>query len=277
MKFVYRIAFNATPQQLAEMESLGLNPKVAPNASFPGDDPLVAFDLAEDHPNGRVFFVLLKEWGRDVNVVWTEFTPPEIESARFLQLSAWQNGFPQPQDLHEYVKVTYDLTKWCSTCSRGKIQNAPFRIKIEPKWNRRGIMTLFWVGDEFFVPPAIWETVFKPFGIRCRSVANRKGIELKTVVQLVVEEEVDLVTDGLTPIHCDGCGLDKYHWVTRGMFPALRDEPKSAIVRTKQVFGDGWGVRPVLISQDLYRAMKSHNVRGAEFTPVDAALPAIVA
>lgn len=277
MKFMHRIAFNASPEQMRQMELLGVTPKIAPNASFPGDDPLVAFDLSEDHPNWRVFSVLLKEWGHDEHLRWTQFTSLEIDSARWLQLSAWHNGFPQPQELEEFVKVTYDLTNWCPQCSAGKIQNAPFRIKIEPKWNRRGIMTLFWVHDQFFVPPAIWETVFKPFGIRCRPVANRKGVELKTVVQLVVEDEIDIVTRGLTPIHCNACGRDKYHWVTRGMFPAMEDEPKAAIVRTKQAFGDGWGIRPVLISQELHRAMIAHNVRGAEFTPVDAALPAFLA
>lgn len=277
MKFMHRIAFNASPDQIQQMESLGLNPKVAPNASFPGDHPLVAFDVAEDHVNWRVFAILLKEWGHDVNVVWTKFTPQEIESARHLQLNAWQNGFPQPQELEEYVKVTYDLTAWCSKCSAGKIQNAPFRIKLEPKWNRRGIMTLFWVGDEFFVPPAIWETVFKPFGIRCRSVANRKGVELKTVVQLVVEEEIDIVTDHLKPLPCEACGRIRHEWNVRGPFPALRNEPLAAMAKSKQLLGHGWSIHAVIISQELYRAMIAHNVRGAEFAPVDAALPAFVA
>ena len=59
----------------------------------------------------------------------------------------------------------------------------------------------YWVFDAFFVPPAIWEMVFKPFGIECRPVVNTKGVELRTVVQ----EEVDIVTDDLKPLPCPDC------------------------------------------------------------------------
>lgn len=277
MKIMHRIAFQASAEQLQQMEAIGMKPEIVPNASFPGEIPLIAFDVAEDHPNWKVLAVLLEQWDHGPHSVWPVFTKREIESARWLQLHAWNNGYPQPQDLDEYVKVTYDLTNWCRGCRYGIVQNAPFRIKGEPKWNRRGIMTLFWVREEFFVPPAVWETVFKPFGIGCRPVCNRKGVELRTVVQLVIDAEVDVVTEGLTQIHCTECGRDKYQWVTRGMFPPLVKEPVAAMAKTRQLFGDGWGVRGVLISQELARALTAHNVRGAEFIPVDAALPALVA
>ncbi|MBK9260401.1 MAG: hypothetical protein IPM54_11265 [Polyangiaceae bacterium] len=261
---------------MQELGSLGI--KFLPGVEKHDEpEPFVGFDIAEDHPNWLLLCSLLQQWGKKLGYVRTEFTQHEIDSARWLQLAAWGNGYPQPQDLEGYTNVTYDLTHACMKCMHGAVQNAPFRIKGEPKWNRRGIMTLIWVFEEFFVPPAVWETVFKPFGIGCRSVTNRKGIELKTVVQLVVDEEVDVVTDGLTPISCDACGRDKYQWVTRGMFPPLVKEPVAAMAKTRQLFGDGWGVRGVLISQELARALTAHNVRGAEFTPVDAALPALVA
>lgn len=276
MKFIHHIAFHATRAQLHELESLGI--KFPPGREeLVEPERFVGFDIAEDHPNWLLLCALLRQWGDKFGYVRTEFTRQEIESARWLQLAAWGNGYPQPQDLEGYVRVTYDLTRACMKCMHGAVQNAPFRIKCEPKWNRRGIMTLLWVHDEFFVPPAVWDTVFKPFGIGCRVVANRKGVELKTVVQLVVDEEVDVVTEGLTPIHCDACGRDKYQWVTRGMFPALVKEPVAAMAKTKQLFGDGWGVRGVVISQELIRALMAHKVRGAELKPVDAALPALVA
>ena len=277
MRIVHRIAFNATPEQHQQMLSLGFPAKVAPNASLPGDLPLVAFDAYEDHPGWPVLAVLLKQWKHDLHVVWTEFTPREIESARWLTLHAWNNGFPQPQDVNEYRRVTFDLTRACPTCAFGEVQNAPFRLKGEPKWNRRGIMTTFWTHEEFFVPPAVWETVFKPFGTECRSVANAKGTLLKTVVQLVAKEEIDIVTDGLKPIPCTSCRRTHYEWPVRGPFPALVQEPVGAMARSRQGFGTGYPYRAVFISQELARAFKAHNLRGATFVPVDHALPAVIA
>lgn len=277
MRIVHRIAFNATAEQHQEMLSLGFPVKVAPNASLPGDLPLVAFDAYEDHPGWPVLAVLLKQWNHDLHVVWTEFTTLEIQYARWLTLGAWNNGFPQPQDVNEYRRVTYDLTPACPHCTFGKVQNAPFRLKGEPKWNRRGIMTTFWTHEEFFVPPEIWETVFKPFGIECRPVANAKGKLLNTVVQLVVSEEVDVVTDRLKPQTCEACHRIQYEWPVRGLFPALAQEPAGAMAKSRQGFGSGYPYRAVFISQELARAFKAHNLRGATFVPVDHALPAVVA
>ena len=275
MRYIHRTSFYMTPEQRHQIEELGF--KVPPGTLLGPGVPLVAFDAAEDHPNWPALCSLFMRWNVAPHSERTEFTPRELDEARWLELRAWNNGFPQPQVLEDYVRVTYDLTHWCSKCGYGKIQNAPFRIKCEPKWNRRSIMTLIWVHDEFFVPPAIWETVFKPFGIGCRPVANRRGIELKTVVQLVVDEEVDIVTEGLKPLPCEACGLVRYEWPTRGPFPALLREPASAIAKSRQRLGHGWSNHAVFISQDLFQAFKAHNLRGAEVTPVDAALPAAVA
>jgi len=275
MKFIHRASLYMTPAQRAEIEALGIKPPAG--TKLADETPLVAFDVAEDHPNWQLLCVLLRQWGEIPRLVHTEFTPLEIESARWLQLHAWPQGFPQPQDIDKYVQIVYDLSHWCPTCCYGKVQNAPFRMKSEPRWGRRGMMSLIWVHDEFFVLPAIWETVFKPFGIKCRPVANRKGIELQTVVQLVVEEEVDIVTEGLKPLPCETCGRIRYEWRIRGPFPALVQEPTAAMAKTRQALGEGWSMRAVFVSQELARALQAHNVRGASFTPVDAAIPAFVA
>ena len=279
MRFIRHVAFRATTEQLRDIRALGIQPRDCPKTSMPNDTrpPLIEFDIDEADPAWLLLSTWLRQWDIFSGMVRTEFTPREIESARWLNLHAWTNGFPQPQDLEGYAQITFDLAHWCDTCSSGKVQNAPFRIKCEPKWNRRSIMTLHWVHDAFFVPPAIWETVFKPFGIGCRPVANRRGIELKTVVQLVVDEEVDIVTEGLKPLPCEACGLVRYEWPTRGPFPALLREPASAIAKSRQRLGHGWSNHAVFISQDLFQAFKAHNLRGAEVTPVDAALPAVVA
>lgn len=276
MRIIRRTSFYMTSEQRRQIEELGF--KVPQGTLLGSDVPLVAFDAAEDHPNWPILCCLFKRWNVAPHLEYTEFTPRELDEARWLQINAWNNGFPQPQKLHEYAKATFDLSHWCSKCSLGKVQNAPFRIKMEPKWGRRAIMTLIWVHEEFFVPPAVWETVFKPFGIKCRPVANRSGKELQTVVQLVIEEEVDLVMDRLHVQEvCMGCGRKKYTYSARGYHPPLAQEPSGAIAKTRQAFGDGWGLREVIVSQDLRQAMLAHQIRGAEFMPLEAALPAVVA
>lgn len=277
MKDIHRIVFWATHEQLAELVDLGIKPDSG-TESFATSKKHTLIIVPEDYPHWPLIRARMREWENPSHQIYTEFTPRELDEARWLQLNAWNNGFPQPQDLDAYARVTFDLSGWCSKCGLGKVQNAPFRIKMEPKWGRRGIMTLIWVHEEFFVPPAVWETVFKPFGIQCRPVANRKGVELKTVVQLVIDEEVDLVMDRLQVQEvCVGCGRKKYAHTRRGYHPPLAQEPSGAIAKTRQAFGDGWGLRTVIISQDLRQAMLAHNIRGAEFMPLEAALPAVVA
>ncbi len=278
MRYIHRVAIRATHPQIAELLTLGV--RLEPGCKISNEpEPLIAFRIAEDHPNWPPIWRLVHECDREpLAILLTEFTTRELDEARWLQLFAWENGFPQPQDLRAYSEVTFDRSRWCDKCGLGKVQNAPFRIKMEPKWGRRAIMMLHWVFDEIFVPPAVWETVFKPFGIKCRPVANRSGKELQTVAQLVIDEEVDLVMDRLQVKEvCAGCGRKKYTHSHRGYHPPLAQEPSGAIAKTRQAFGDGWPQREVIISQDLRQAMLAHQIRGAEFMPLEAALPAVVA
>lgn len=120
--------------------------------------------------------------------------------------------------------------------------------------------------DEYFVTPEVWSDVFEPRGIACRNVANRRGETLKTVVQLVIEEVVSVQTDRLIPLECETCGRVKYSNDIRGFFPALRTEPRQAIIRTDEYFGsDSVADRWVLISQELSRELLSKGIRGLEY------------
>lgn len=273
MRFVHRIGLSATPAQLRELEALGVAARRPPGTALPGDSlSFVAFDLDEDHPNWSKLRLLFERW-KVSDSLTTEFTKNEIEAATLLGLDPdWHHGYPQPDENFGYLRATYDLTEWCDACGIGLKQKAPFQMKGEPKWGRRGILQLNWVFDEYFVTPEVWSTVFKPRGIACRVVTNTKGAELKTVVQLVVEETIGIVTEGLTPERCTKCGRVKYRPVTRGFFPALATEPTAAILKTKEYFGSGAAAhRRVLVSQELRRALVAAKVRGASFWPVQLA------
>jgi hypothetical protein len=142
-------------------------------------------------------------------------------------------------------------------------------MRGEPRWGRRSILQLNWIFDEYFVTPEVWQAVFEPRGIASRPVTNRRGIELRTVVQLVVAEEVGLQTDGLAQATCAACGRIKYLPVTRGPLPPLTSEPTGHMAKTRELFGSGArAFREVLVSQALRRDLQSGGVRGASFTPV---------
>ena len=208
---------------------------------------------------------------RAVDIVRTNFSKQEIADARWLELVPdWHRGYPQPKEgVFGYLEVTYDTSQYCPECGIGLRQKAPFQMKAEPKWGRNGILQLNWVFDEYFVKSAVWANIFEPHGIGCRHVQNTRGKELKTVVQLVVERETDIVNDGLPMEKCTRCGRVKYIPVTRGPFPALACEPAGHMVKTRQYFGSGASAhKGVIISQVLARARSAKNIRGASVIPV---------
>lgn len=202
----------------------------------------------------------------------TTFSQGEISSAKWLTLDPqWHYGYPQPnEDEFGYLTATYDLGNYCEQCDLGRVQRAPFQMRDEPKWGRRGMLQLNWVFDEFFATPEVWASIFKPFGVECHPVHNRKGQELRTVVQLVVRETVQIKTDRLNASRCQLCGRIKYLPVTRGFLPALRTTPASPMVKTYESFGSGASAwRATIISQEIRTALKEASVRGVDFTPVE--------
>jgi hypothetical protein len=269
MKYVHRIGLRPTALQKQRLEELGV--KLGQGIGLPGETELLfAFDVDEDHPNWPILQELFTQW-RVSDIVWTTYTKREIDTARWLDLrSDWHHGYPQPDELDfGYREATFDLIDFCQRCGTGLKQKASFQMKGEPKWGKRTILQMNWVFDEYFVTPEVWSSVFEPHGIGCRPVTNRKGVELKTVVQLVVEEEVGIEMDGVQGEVCPDCGRTKYLPWTRGPFPALRSEPSGVMVKTREYFGSGGSAnKAVLVSQALARAFTREKMRGASFWPV---------
>ncbi|MBA3461093.1 MAG: hypothetical protein H0T46_14105 [Deltaproteobacteria bacterium] len=187
-----------------------------------------------------------------------------------MEVSAWHHGYPQPdQDGFGYLSATYDLAEWCESCGIGAKQKAPFQMKGEPRWGRRGVMQLNWIFGELFVTPEVGRHVFEPAGVSHRVVLSTKGAELTSVVQLVINDEVNIDCDGLPAEHCRRCGRTKYSVVSRGRFPALRDTPSHPMVRTAQYFGSGASAfQSPLVNHAIARAASEANLRGWTLCPV---------
>jgi rRNA maturation protein Nop10 len=261
MQFIHRISISSSPAIRAELAAMGI---------VIGGSGLATFELDESHES----WPKVQRWiaaRRPVDVVRTEFSRKEVASAKWLELMPdWHHGYPQPnEDVFGYREATYDLSKYCPQCGTGLRQKAPFQMKAEPKWGRNGILQLNWVFDEYFVTREVWSKVFEPLGISCRQVINARGAELKTVVQLIVEQETDVITEGLPSERCEQCGQVKYVPVTRGRFPALDREPAGHMAKTRQYFGSGASAsKRVVISRELATAMEAESIRGASVRPV---------
>jgi hypothetical protein len=266
MKIIHRVATNASPDMLADLQRLGVAFK------RPAHSSIVSFEVSESHKG----WPHIHNWivsHRMVDVVRTEFSPAELSSARWLHVVPdWHHGYPEPDSGNMgYRAITYDMSGSCPTCGAGLRQKAPFQMRGEPRWGRRGILQLNWIFDEYYVKPEVWAKVFEPLNIGARPVQSGRGVELKTVVQLDVTEEVDVSAEDFPREHCLTCGRTKWLPVTRGFSPPLVGEPKGHIAKTRQNFGSGFSARRlVLISQVVRQALIAEGIRGASMRPVAA-------
>jgi hypothetical protein len=260
MLIVHHVSIASSPQIAQELAALGVDVD---------DSGLVAFEVDESHDDWSE----LKAWigrRRPLDIVTTRFSLLELARASALELkSSWHHGRPQPEQEAGYLAATFDLREHCPRCGLGKKQIAPFQMKAEPLWGRNGLMQLDWIFDEYFVKPEVWEEVFRPFGIEGRAVKDTRGQRLETVLQLVVRDEVGIVTEGVEARPCPTCRRVKYLPVVRGPFPALTRPLSSAIAKTTESFGEGSSAyRAIVVSRDLADALQAAEIRGVAFVPV---------
>ncbi len=265
MEIVYRVAGKYPVEEAQvvgeKLRQLGVKAKFT--REFHGS-VLLYFDLSDAHPRYQEIRALMDAVGLITSCHWLNFTPEETAAARWLSIAAYPQDYPYPDDIDEYKQVTYDLTEWCRECGVGTKQNAPFRMRREPRWGKRyDILRLHWVDDALFTKPEVWERVFKPFGIGCMPVLNARGTaQLQTVVQLVVEEHVSLSTEGLEGHTCPQCGRVKYR-EPLDFLPPLLEEPSGAMAMSREWFGGGHAAYQLtLVSQPLWQAIVSAGLRG---------------
>lgn len=202
---------------------------------------------------------------------YSEFTQAEIRGARYLRLwGCWSYGYPQPEKDYEYRSITYDDRCACAKCCCGLVQQAPFRLRGEPKWGRKDLMQLHWVGDEVFVRPDVWERVFRDFGIECREVLSRGQKKLETVVQLAIpDQSLHHGLNGYPFVNCPACGRKKYASINHGFFPPMDGDCDLPIFRSADEFGCNLQVyRTVVISSALRAAIDIAKLKGVGFYPL---------
>lgn len=239
------------------------------------DEPAPTSDLC-------VFFVddadpkwpAVRRWIQRVDashMVITQFEAEELAAAAWLQLSPYPLGYPEPEE--SYRAETYEDA--CARCGAWSRQRQPFRMRGEPRWGAREIITLNWVFDALFVRPDVYESVFAPLGLPSQVVLSKAGKTLETVVQVPIEEVVSVAVPRRGAHTCKKCGRERFRYHQAGEFPALREVPKGQLAYTRELFGTGGVTRhEILASAELYAAVQRAKLRGAEFCVVASGAPA---
>ena len=275
MKIIHRFTTNSNlgGAETTELDDAGIAYEFCPFRTVNNFDQsgLIIFEVSEDHPRWATLEKLASTWGC-TDIVRTEFNQQELEQAAWLKVSSnWHNGYPLPDDDFGYLNSTYGGTG-CYHCGIGKSQQAPFSIRAEPKWGRRQMMMLHWVTDELFVSVDAYQTAFATFGIGGREVLHFKTSRpLKTVVQLCVEQTESTIGQRDYDEVCSQCGMGKHHWPVRGFFPRLDHTENLPMFKTKCDFGSGGSAgKAIIVSQELYRSLTQHRVKGCNFEPVSS-------
>lgn len=199
-------------------------------------------------------YLKLKPYFKQWQVIDTraiKYTKKEVLSASFCVLRNWvEGGFPMPDNDNTYIHQTYDLDTYCQNCGIGKVQKDSFKVKSIPKHLFWGLQ---WIYDEFFVNIEVYNNIFKPLGIDCRTVRLYKDNQIiDSVVQLVIpvtSKKLDMT--GYESSVCPVCGSVKYTPVEQVYFP-LQKKPECAMYKSMEYFGDGaFAYKKIFISADL--------------------------
>jgi hypothetical protein len=273
MRIMHHVTLEADDNARREFDRLGLTVEYVDGRGVVRDR--LVFDVAESDRS----WPHVQKWiarRPHTDMVSPRFSEAEVASARWVELVAtWHHGYPQPEADFGYLNQSYDLSAYCVACGIGAVQKAPFRMRGEPRWGRRGMLQLNWVFDQFFVTPLVWTTVFRPFGIARQPVLKRGGGELQTVVQLDVVEEVSIRAENLESERCSACGRGKYLPIKRGPLPELITQPSGHMAKTREYFGSGASAyHGVVMSQELGSAFRAGTIRGASVRPVAPLEPA---
>lgn len=207
------------------------------------------------------------------DVAWALFEEGDYSSVSWCKMSAEEVKLePMPEaEVTGYPSPTYDLTHICSECGIGAKQKSPFLLSSEPKWGKREVIQLKWVGGEIFVRTDIFETKLLPLGLQSMPVLNYSTQQpLATIVQLVIPEDRTVRIDYPQEDSelCSKCGQRKYSWSRLKFFPPMKDIPCGCIARSQQYVGTGWHAwRPCFINIEIYSHLKG--LKGIKFEPVE--------
>ena len=298
VKINHRIATRHDDPFWREIERLGLYYERGNPDNVLGF-AISVLNVTEDRPEWPEVECLVATHDPASHFVTNLFTKVELDRAEWLKLSALgHHGYPQPENDFGYLQATYDVSDYCPTCGIGGVQNAPFRLRAEPKAAHSQFIQLNWVFDEFFLRDEAREG-FRGAGITgidtLAPVFHKKDRPSEQVAQMVVKTVLPPALDptGLQPVTCKpqneewnaeqqlqpsktegrpNCGRVKYHYMRKGPFRFSRNALEGApdVVKSHEWFGSGASAhRLVIVSQRFRQAVVAAKWRGVSFEPIE--------
>lgn len=142
MRIMHHVFIEADDKTRREFDRLGLKVEYVDGRGIVQDH--FVFDIGESDRT----WPAVRKWispRSHSDLVSPTFSEAEITAARWVELVPnWHHGYPQPETDFGYLNQTYDLSAYCTACGIGAVEKAPFRMRGEPRWGRRGILQLNW-------------------------------------------------------------------------------------------------------------------------------------
>ena len=249
----------------------------------------IEFDLYEDNPIFSHAKKEVEKYGIEPQI-GTFYEKADFDKAEWFIVSTGEYQYPQPEDGFGYLESTFNLDRYCSLCGIGKIQNAPFRLKTEPKQHNNQFWGLHWEFEPIFVRQEAKNILEKEEikGIRfSQPVLHKKGNAVEGFYQLHIDTvlmkgfnnyntntitcKINNEEDGNTESGLNCCGRIKFHHPMIGgyLFDKSIFNPDYDIVQSTEYFGSGASAnRLQIVSRRFKNIVDKNKLKGLSFKPV---------
>jgi hypothetical protein len=249
----------------------------------------IEFYIYEDYPE---FDKIKKDLCKylEPQVIGTEYEKKDLKNAEWFVISTGEYQYPQPENDFGYLKATFNLDNYCKHCGIGKVQNAPYRLKTEPKQLNNQFWGLHWDFDAVFVRHEA-KNILERENIKSirftNPVLHKKDSPIQDFYQLHIETRLDNGFDSYNTEkitckfnneeHCnndktqDYCNRIKYHHPMIGgyCFDKTIFDSKFDIVETNEYFGSGASAnRLQIVSKRFKEIVEKNKLKGLVFTPI---------
>jgi len=249
----------------------------------------IQFYLYEDDFN---FGLIKQEIGKylEPQVIGTEYEKADIRNADWFIINTGAYQYPQPENDFGYLKATFNLNNYCKWCGIGKIQNAAYRLKTEPKQHNNQFWGLHWDFDAIFVRQEARNILEreKITGIHFSNpVLHKKNTPIEGFYQLHIDTVLNKGFDKYNTKtitcklsneeNCNAdpatkyCGRIKYHHPMIGgyLFDKNIFDNQYDIVETNEYFGSGGSAnRLQIVSKKFKTIIEDNKLKGLSFIPV---------
>jgi hypothetical protein len=247
------------------------------------------FYLYENTPNFDILKQELSKFKIEPQI-GTVYENADIKHAQWFIVNTGTYQYPQPEDDFGYLKATFNLDNYCQLCDIGKMQNAPYRLKTEPKQLYNQFWGLHWAFEALFVRQETKNILEREQikGIRFSNpVVHKKNIPVEGFYQLHIDTILSKGFDNYNAktITCKVnneencntnpalpcCGRIKFHHPMIGgyLFDKSIFNIDFDIAESNEYFGSaGSANRLQIVSKKFKEIIERNKLKGLSFIPI---------